>query len=967
MNINIEKYAQAYKSFFQPAGMADKERGDSLRSIWPVNYERTNDGRSAAGFFGYDKTSNITDGEKELSASLIEENQSIMDFLNSAIDTLKNLVTDEDYSAFSELGITADKEDMTTIVTVYERIQIQLAAYGDGDISSLNINKEKIDKVIKSLALASSMKMAESIGDIDDGAKEYVLKNNLEPTVKNLYMAVHAGEGAVSPAENTEMSEEQWQQLLPQVEKFLEKNGIEADENAIEGSRWLLEKDIPLTTDNLVKYIKLKEIEASETRDMENIKSNMILSGVFGEAFENAYMTSGRLDAGEAKEAVDIIQRADESAAYYIADNDLTFNAANLKKYIENSREDINGDNYIKTEAEKAEADRGNEADKEIGKKRSRILNILNQAKAVMTMAGAMIMEKLGIDVAYTDIEYMVKEIKQENNSYNAVFFKEPTEEKASALTDVMEVMRQLSGLPVAAVGTVAESSGQFTVHNVYNEGIRQRLAYEKAGETYEAVGTQVRGDLGDSIKKAFNNVDNLIEETGLTANDTYRRAVRVLGYNSMEINRENILLMAEKTTEVDKVIKNITPKTAAYLIENNINPLEENIEELNDRLEQINAQIGADENEEYSKYLWKLEKTGAVTSEERQAFIELYRAIKTIENADTRAVGAVVSEGVSFTLGNLLSAERSRAKYGRTTVVNDDTGYYQGRLIKSRLSDILEGIHGNGGEVTADSLLNEDIDSLWQTYASYDEQERIRALNNSYEAYKFNEIYGDTTEYTEEMVYSLLDSGMAPNMENLSAISRLMKKNRDISTYFKDEINAEQRISDSLKGEKEAAEGYKDIENEASRLAMEEMETETIENLKYRGIYNVAKFMSQAAGNKCYHIPMDMDGEMVLVKVKFSHNGADENNIKITANDELTGKVEANISIKNGKLKGYIVCSNEKLENEFAGRLESWQQEVADSVGEREDYTDRQLYDISKSFLKLLKDFGRLPINNVG
>lgn len=964
MNINIEKYAQTYKNFFQSVGMTDKEKESSLQNICPVNYQKINENQDGTGFFGYDKSSNITDGTKELSASITEENQSVMDFLNSAIDTLKNLVTDEDYSAFAELGITADKEDMGTLVTVYERIQIQLAAYGEGNTSALNVSQEKIDKVIKSPALASSMKMTESIDYIDDGAKEYMLKNNLEPTVKNVYMAVHAKESAVFETESTGMSDEQWEQLLPQVEKFLEKNGIEADENVLGEAKWLLERDIPLTTDSLVKYIKLKEIESAETRDMESIKANMILAGIFGEAFENAYMTSGWIDTKKAEEAVDIIQRADENAAHYIADNDLTFNVANLKKYMDYVRG--NSDNAIEAYV-KVENDKGIENDKENGRRRNQILNLLNQAKAVMTMAGAMIMEKLGVDITYTNIEDMVKEIKEENNSYNAVFFKEPTDEQASELTNVMDIMGQLTGIPVAAVGTVVKSSEQFTVHNIYNEGIRQKLAYEKAGETYEAVGTQVRGDLGDSIKKAFNNIDNLIEEAGLTANDVYRRAVRVLGYNSMEINRENILMMTEKTTEVDRVIKNITPKTASYLIENNINPLDENIEDLNERLEKINAQIGADENEEYSKYLWKLEKTGAVTREERQAFIELYRAIKTIERADTRAIGAVLSEGAQLTLGNLLSAEKSRAKYGSTATVNDNTGYYQGRFIKNKLSDILEGIHGSEGDITAEKLLSEDIDHLWQTYAAYDEQERVRALNNSYETYRLNEAFGDAAEYTEEMIYDLLDSGMVPNMENLSALSKLMRKNRDISSYFKNEINGEQKLLDSLEGEQEAEAGYKDLMNEAWELAEKEMETETIENLKYKGIYNVAKFMSLAAENKCYHIPMDMNGDMVLVKVKFSHKGTKENNIKISANDKLTGKVEANISIKEGRLTGYIVCSNESLEKEFAGGVKNWQQQVAESVGESETYTDRQLYDISKSFLKMLKDFGRLPINNVG
>ena len=45
-------------------------------------------------------------------------------YINENIEKLKELVTDEDYSAMSELGLAPDKEDPHTLLTVYERIQI---------------------------------------------------------------------------------------------------------------------------------------------------------------------------------------------------------------------------------------------------------------------------------------------------------------------------------------------------------------------------------------------------------------------------------------------------------------------------------------------------------------------------------------------------------------------------------------------------------------------------------------------------------------------------------------------------------------------------------------------------------------------------------------------------------------------------------------------------------------------------
>ncbi len=40
---------------------------------------------------------------------------------------------------------------------------------------------------------------------------------------------------------------------------------------------------------------------------------------------------------------------------------------------------------------------------------------------------------------------------------------------------------------------------------------------------------TAPRKDMGDSIQKAFRNVDDILEDLGLETNDSNRRAVRIL------------------------------------------------------------------------------------------------------------------------------------------------------------------------------------------------------------------------------------------------------------------------------------------------------------------------------------------------------------------------------------------------------------------------------------------------------
>ena len=76
---------------------------------------------------------------------------------------------------------------------------------------------------------------------------------------------------------------------------------------------------------------------------------------------------------------------------------------------------------------------------------------------------------------------------------------------------------------------------------------VLHRAAVSTAAQTrqyqtdYEAVGTQVRTDLGDSLQKAFQNVPELLDSLGMEDTQANQRAVRILGYNSLEITEQNI------------------------------------------------------------------------------------------------------------------------------------------------------------------------------------------------------------------------------------------------------------------------------------------------------------------------------------------------------------------------------------------------------------------------------------------
>ena len=202
------------------------------------------------------------------------------------------------------------------------------------------------------------------------------------------------------------------------------------------------------------------------------------------------------------------------------------------------------------------------------------------------------------------------------------------------------------------------------------------KSALEKAGVQYETLMTAPRTDMGDSIQKAFRNVDDILNDLGVEATEENRRAVRILGYNGIEITEDSIIQMKAADEEVQRMFKNMTPAVVTQLIKQGINPLEMKISDLNRVAEQVRSEVGKDDNQKFSEYLYKLEKNNQITEEERNSYIGIYRLIHQVEQTDGAAIGALVNQGAEMTMKNLLTAVRSSHKTNRMDIsVDNDYG----------------------------------------------------------------------------------------------------------------------------------------------------------------------------------------------------------------------------------------------------------------------------------------------------
>ena len=109
---------------------------------------------------------------------------------------------------------------------------------------------------------------------------------------------------------------------------------------------------------------------------------------------------------------------------------------------------------------------------------------------------------------------------------------------------------------------------------------------FDKMNETYEAVGTQIRGDLGDSLKKAVQeSADDIIRELGLEGTDEDKEAIKVLAANNMDMTKENVEIVKSVNAMINNLIKNMKPETVLNMIKDGVNPMNASIEEVNEYL----------------------------------------------------------------------------------------------------------------------------------------------------------------------------------------------------------------------------------------------------------------------------------------------------------------------------------------------------------------------------------------------
>lgn len=897
---------------------------------------------------------------------------------------LAETTSPEDYKKMQEEGFSLDDTTSNKIVTVTDKIKAQLAkagvdisAFGDDldfeQLAQITGSPELAAQIADSLReadlpltddnfkqIAETVDMADSLSSLDDGAVKYLIDNQLEPTVQNIYFARHSASAGYMPAEQQDISS-----FLPQVKNVIASAGLEVNDDTIATSKWMLENDIPLTKENLTYAQALRQTEL--TTSAENVAALAAEAVSEGKSAQDAVILSGYTWMEQAQNAVDTVENATDEDLVYIVEKGLPLTLDSLREAAANRV----------SESTVQDAD-GNYTQK--GQQLLTARRQLEEIRLAMTAEANYRLLKQGISIDTEPLVKLVEQLKdQENEYYRNLLMSEgvdATKEQVELFGEVDKKVTDMRYVPAYVLGM--KDADVSTINGVHEAGTELKSSFEKASRQYETLMTAPRADLGDSIQKAFRNVDDILNDLGMELTDENCRAVRILGYNSIDITQDSVLTMKAADEEVQRVFKNMTPAVVTQMIKRGINPLEMDFTSLNQEAESIKSEeLGGEDNRKFSEYLWKMEQNHKISEEERSSYIGIYRLIRQVENTDGAAIGALIQQGAPLTMKNLLTAVRSEKRSSKMDYsVDYNFEGVSGTSKGSSITDQIEAAYQNNCLKDASELLTPERakvlfeqDMEWENMTPEElkavltqagEQADESSINADYAKEQLVQL--EQAANADESIYRILDKYDIPNtVSNVLAMESMLNQRNQMFRKIFGSSTADHNGDDQVDAEdleaikQELLEEFGEAVSEPADMAVaQEKLGELAENVMKTminsdhvtslDVRDMKMLSAQLSVNSIlvkeeqYAVPVMVNDELMNVSVKIVRGVDKKGIVDIMMESELRGKIAATFQAKEDGIHGLIATDSEETAELFKGQT----QDLSDLLGgENDDVTE--------------------------
>ena len=828
--------------------------------------------------------------------------------------------------------------------------------------SDIPATAENISRIV------SALQMSSSALNMSDDTKAYIVGNSLTPTIENIYHGQYSGSDAL---DGSIYDTEVWEQLSPQVERMIDATGLEG-ERAVADAKWLFANDLPVTVDTLKTMSVLNDISSdmSAKTSFEQILQ-AVAAGVDPE--------QASLDTSEFVIAKSIINNfaaitdADISTAVKIAAGDMALANENYSGYgVLNLELLRQATAYNKTNSSFADVSSNNIPDIVIeGMSDMQVEEVMAKRCIAeiclkMTTQSVMNMRQKGIDVNTAPLEQVVEALRDEENAvYTAGMKGDINEDELSLLQETMQQKTDIANAPASLIGRTVRQQNLLTLNELHAAASSETYGRQQYGQIYEMVSTQVDVSYGDSIQKAFASVPDLLKEIGMEDTNANERAVRILGYNGMEITNENVLSVKAYDTVLNRVIDNMKPSTVLEMIRQGDNPLDTSINDLDKKLMDINASKDLSSEEKYSKYLWQLQKSGDISESEREGYIGIYRLLNNIEKSDGAAIGAVLQTDREMTLGNLLTAVRTMKNQGIDRKIDDSFGEIKelnymassiteqinegfnaadmsqtgkhdsekGKYFDTLVSDTLDEISPSKLEEISDGDIDKVLDTSLEMFAQQvKEADGNKEIEKAYYAHKAENLRSVESESVQakELLTCLEIPATMENIEAAvnyieSSYSPLKESYRRKNVLDDDE---QEEFDDVIDSAVDALDSEESIQKKCKQAEkyMEDILNKSYEqpDIKYDDIENLRTlskgigFSMLMAERRSYDIPVKTGDTITNMNVTLISSDDDSGKVKVNISgnsydgDEISafGDVTAELKVTGDSVKGYVFSS---------------------------------------------------------
>lgn len=906
--------------------------------------------------------------------------------MQNQMTVMSHTMSDEDYAKMAKEGYDPREMDPREAVTILDKIKAelvkagcQIAGYTDtldmdtlaaavGDMglaqalqesfeaADIPLSTENVEKVLQALDLADSLETP------DEGDYYYMVNSGMEATVKGYYLAEASGSAVEQERQaeyfeagirgymtrniaeqsegegNTRPSGEDTAEPDPQeLDRLLSSLGCEGSEQEREAAKWLIQRGLQVDRDSLRRTMEIRGVPFP----LEKERVAQAAAAAIADGYEPM--------EGNLADPRSIRQKAYDLMAYY--------QSSDAQQRISDHR-------------------------------------LLEEIRLRMTVETNIKLLESGFSIDTKPIEETIEALKQAQQELAREFFpeKELTDQEAveryQELEDAWQVARELPDLPIDTVGRWQErlrdmAPEEQNLAQFHKMGKALQAEYEKAEQRYETVWTAPRADLGDSIRKAFANVDDILQDMGYELTEENRRAVRVLGYNRMEITPEHVEEIKAACATVEEVAGKMTPAAVLQMIRDGVNPLEQSLPQLQEYFEQQSREEGEksqQETEKYSRFLYKLEKKGEITPEEKSAFIGCYRLLRQIEKGDSAAIGSVVNTGAEMNFSTLLSAVRSRRAGRMNTLVDDAVGSL------SRLQE---------RGVRIDEQINLGYAREWNRVLeeAAEPEEQAAAEQREQDCDRMRQELARAAEASQEACKTLERAQESPTVANVLAAQDMEEEIGKIldrwNTDSKGRVKPAQ-LWQRLQEPEEFKETYREEMVFHEEQLHQRILQDTDSLVDVRSLQLMTKqlhLMGNLSQSEEYYFPMELDGELAAIHLQICHGEQEKGMVRIELTGGHMGSLTGEFQVKEGVVNGYFVGNHKEtvmnlrraadiFDSHLARDLQLGQVEYVHSESGKtimswdrsesaQATSQRSLYATAKAFLQTVREVGKQTERN--